>query len=518
MNGRKKVLLFLLLAVLLAAVALGIVWHMINYVMVDFRFYPRNARTLDLRDQEITVNHYERLQRMLPDCQIHWNVPFQDSLYPEDTSELTVKALTDKDVRTLKCFSSLRVLNAQGCTDYQQLIEAQEQYPQVEVRCTVSLGGNSYSNQESHLELRGIASEEVQLLDCFPNLETVVACGGAGTENYHQVQEYCQDNDLEFLVGIGGKELPTDQASAELTGVTQEEMGLLELLPDLKQVHFVLPEASGESLTAYRDANAQIQITWEQEICGKRFSLDTEEIDLSDATIKSLEQVELGMTYFPDSQRVFLGECAFENDDIAAYRERVREDYKVVWTVRFGGVLPTRTDTTDFFPARDNCPLPFTDKISYNLRYCEDIVCMDIGHHGGITDVSFLAYMPNIEYLILAHTSVQYIDAISNCKKLKFLELDWSAVKDLAPLAGCTSLEDLNFGNTWPKVDGILGMTWLKNVYMIFGSSSDAYRISQALPDTKVVTSGNATVASGWRKLPNYYAMRDYLGVPYMNG
>ena len=517
MDGNKKILIFLAAAVLTALIALGTVLYLITHVVIDFHSYPRNAQVLDLREEEISVEHYEKLRAQMPGCEIHWNIPFQGGLYPEDTETLKVTALSQEDLRALGCFTQLKTLDAAGCADYENLLAFQENNPQVEVRFEITLSGQTYSNDQTKVELAGLSREEVPLLDCFRDLKTLVLGGGTYTDSLEAIEDYCAQGDVELLVTIGGKELPTDRAAAELTGVTQEEMALLSLLPELKQVTFLLPEADAQSLIAYREENPQIQVTWEQEICGVRFSCDVEEVDLSEGEITSLEEVEEAMAYFPDAQSVFLGECGLENDDIAGYRDRVREDYKVVWTVRFGGVFPTRTDTKIFAPGLKGCPVAFTDKISYNLRYCEDIVCMDLGHMGGISDVSFLAYMPNLEYLILAHTSVQYIDAISNCKKLKFLELDWSGIKDLAPLAGCTSLEDLNFGNTWPEVDGILGMTWLKNVYMIFGSSADAHRIAQALPDTTVITSGTATVASGWRRLPNYYAMRDCLGEPYMN-
>ena len=71
---------------------------------------------------------------------------------------------------------------------------------------------------------------------------------------------------------------------------------------------------------------------------------------------------------------------------------------------------------------------------------------------------------------------------------------------------------------TWPDITPVLKMTWLKNLYMIGGSGSAAYKAAQALPDTRVVASGGATVGSGWRQLPNYYAMRDALGAEYMHG
>ena len=99
-----------------------------------------------------------------------------------------------------------------------------------------------------------------------------------------------------------------------------------------------------------------------------------------------------------------------------------------------------------------------------------------------------------------------------------FLELDNSCIRDISPLVDCTALEDLNLGNTFCSVEPILGMTWLKNVYMIHRGSGGL--VGQALKDTRVVTSTDpdaATVGYGWRRLPNYYAMRDCLHAPYMN-
>ena len=37
------------------------------------------------------------------------------------------------------------------------------------------------------------------------------------------------------------------------------------------------------------------------------------------------------------------------------------------------------------------------------------------------------------------------------------------------------------------------------------------------LPDTHKGSNGERTVSNGWRKLPNYYAMRDILGMEYMD-
>jgi len=117
---------------------------------------------------------------------------------------------------------------------------------------------------------------------------------------------------------------------------------------------------------------------------------------------------------------------------------------------------------------------------------------------------------------VLAHTDVRSIEPIRSCKKLKFLEVDWSAVSDFEPLLDCTALEDLNVGNTYGNLDVIGEMTWLKNLWMVGCSRGPASRLSQSMTDTRVMVSGSATVANGWRNLDNYYAMRDIMGMFYM--
>ena len=94
--------------------------------------------------------------------------------------------------------------------------------------------------------------------------------------------------------------------------------------------------------------------------------------------------------------------------------------------------------------------------------------------------------------------------------------MDWTAIQDFSPLLDCTGLQDLNIGLTPANIAPIRKMTWLKNLWMIF-RKDEAYVTSQALPDTKVVCGGSATVDSGWRDLPNYYAMRDCLKMYYMS-
>lgn len=533
MSGKKKFFAGLIIAVLLIVVAAGVVWHITHYVMVDFKFYAKDADYLDLRGQQISTSHYDKIRSKLPQCRILWDIPFQGAAYPDDTRELTVTSLTVEDVAALDYFEALETVQAEQCTDYAQLLSLQERRPEVTVNYFVTLGGTSYAHTADEITVNRIAREEIELLHCLAELTTVVAGGGEDMANMTELQAYCHDNGLAFYIAVGGERVSDSAESVTIQNATDGELNLISLLTNLKQLHMKNPQASAENVLALRETYPTVEVSWEQEIGGLTFQDTDTVVDLSAVVIDDLAEVEAGMARLPNAETVILGLCGIdnpewgtsrtqnlavckiENEDLAAYRDRVRADYKVVWTVRLGPSIALRTDADNFMPNHYGVGRLFDD-YAYNLRYCEDMICLDVGHMT-LTDISFVTYMPHLKYLILAWTEVQYIEPIRSCKELVFLELDNSCIRDYSPVADCTALEDLNIGNTFCDITPILKMTWLKNLYMIFGSSGSAYQASQALPDTHVVATGNATVGSGWRRLPNYYAMRDCLGVPYMN-
>ena len=513
--GKKKILLMvLLILVVLGSVVSGIFWNLRSYALVDFRFYPRGAQQLDLRDQEITLRHYEKLHERMPGCEILWNIPFQDGTVPHDAEEITVSALTQRDIRTLGYFDRLQRVDAEDCTDYENLLKLYKQRPELEVNYSIPLGSEKYSVKTQRVALKSVTAEEVGLLEYLPNLKSVLSEGGA-LEEISRLKDYCQERELELLLSLGGQAIPLDTKSVTAGAITDEQIALLQLLPNLRQLHIRLPEASPEKLLELKQSRPDVTITWEQEVCGQVFFSAATELDLSGAKITSLEELDQALAYFPEKKLVFLGECGLDNEALAAHREKVRDWYKLVWTVSCGSKLKTRTDATTFMPVREYVYY-FNDEEAYNLRYCEDMVCIDIGHMS-IHNIDFVEYMPNLEYLILAHTQLQYIEPISTCKKLKFLELDWSPLRDLTPLKGCTALEDLNLGNVHADFAPVGEMTWLKNLWMVGCSTRARYEMTEALPNTKVMVTGAATVANGWRDLDNYYKMRDLLGMHYMS-
>ena len=513
MNALKKVLIALLFAVIVFAGVRGYLWHGQHFLMIDSALYSRDAETLDLREKKISISQYERFRSKLPDCQILWNVPFQGNYYPEDTRELTVTTLSKKDLDALPYLPQLETIDASGCTDYDLLLTLQQRFPNIDVTYAISLGGTGYAPDTREMELTAIADNEVSRLEYLPKLERIVLIPNEEPQDFSKLRDYCREHDIRVLVPFGEELVAADAASLTVPDAEYRDFLSLTLLPELKSLHLVNPQTSMDNILEIQSYLPQLEITWEQSLCGLEFDSNLQEIDLSNVQIEDLEVLENQLTFFPNLEKLIVSNDGIGNEALADFREKHRADYKVVWTVQLGDSLTARTDDTTFMPVRENVYY-FQDHESGNLKYCEDMVCIDVGHMA-IHDISFVEYMPNLKYLILAHTEVRDITPLENCKNLIFLELDWSTVRDFTPLLGCTALEDLNVGKTYPDLAPLAKMTWLKNLWMV-GRSTGAYEVTQALTDTKVVTSGSATVAGGWRDLPNYYAMRDLLEMPYM--
>lgn len=555
MYQKEKKLNPVLLIVLAAALlAVGIaVWFLLTHVRVAGTFYSRNADVLDLRFADITTADYDKLRKKAPNSEILWRIPFRGKTYDQDTDVLYVTSLTDEDVAALDYFTRLKTVEAQECTDYPQLYALAARRPEVTVEYVMTIDGREYAQDTAVVSVSGITDEEIELLTYLPKLTAVTAVGCRTPEQMEKLRDFCREKGLSFALRFGTKTYPDTVEELDVNGITDGELELLQLLPELKTLHLVNPEADPAAVTQLRSTYPKVDIRWEVEIAGISFPDDTKEVDLSavlessatqtatgtatgtqtttktqtatgtvtgtqstaPAVTLDLQELEKKMAYLPDAERVFLGKCGLDNEELAALRERVRDSYKLVWTVQLGKKLTARTDDTTFMPVRENVYY-FLDEDACNLRYCEDMLCVDVGHMG-LTNIDFVKGMPHLQFLILAHNGqLQDISPISSCKELIFLELDWSAVKDFTPLVGCTSLEDLNIGLTYPSIEPLKQMTWLKNLWMV--DRGGAYELSQALPDAKIVATANVTVGAGWRNLPNYYKMRDMLGMEYMSG
>ena len=457
---KKWIIILLVAAVLVTgAVAGNHFWYRNNHVFVEDAVYQKEITFLDLRGTGVSLEHYEDVRRQLPDCEIRYDLPFQGGFYADDTTELTVSALTDEEVKLLDYLPMLKTVNAQGCTDYEQLLALQEHRPDCTVHYTVTVDGEDYAEDTREMSFEG------------------------------------RQPDI------------------------QELMQQLPWLPQMQSIFIEEPEAAAEELLSLREAFPRIDISWNKTAFDVCYPSDVTEIDLTGMLLENPEAVVEPLSYFPDLEKVIMSECGpdqktwFDNETMAAFREKMRPEYKVVWTVRINN-MRVRTDETYFMPNKYGYDI--SNYQVQNLRYCEDMLCIDLGHHP-IVDLSFLEGTPHLKYFICIDSPLIYIEPISNCKELIYCELFWTVVSDFTPLLGCTALEDLNVVRTNGDPMVFKDMPWLKNLW-ISGSrvrADEREILEAALPNTFIKYCDYEMTRNGWRELQNYFDMRDLLGMPY---
>lgn len=519
----RAVIAMLTVVLTLLVALIVVVAGMKFYVLVDGHLYSKNARELDLREKSLSAAEYTAIQQALPDCRIIWNVPFQDGTVSSDVTELTVTALSDEDLAALDYLPELTTLHAEECQDYERLSDFRASRPDCRVLYRVTIGGRTYDQDAEKVTVSTLTEQEAQLLDCLPNLKTVDAEGSGEYALLAQLQGTHPDWDVRYTVKMGDSALAKDARSGSVTGADSAELiAGMAGLPELESLTLTDPKADGATLFALRTQYPEVKLSWYFDINGTMVEETATEVDVSGRDFSSLEEAEAMASCFPKLEKFIMSGCTvngekIENEDMADFRERVRSSYKVVWTVECG-TLTVRTDDTTFMPTRER-EYYFKDSMSENLRYCEDMICIDVGHHP-VKDISFVRYMPHLKYLILTDTAVQDISPLENAKELIFLELTFGIVRDYTPLLGCTALEDLNMDQLWYFADPspLYQMTWLKTLFWQKCSGHIIVKLQESLPDTRLDFTGTTTnsAGTGWRNLQNYYDMRDILGMPYM--
>ena len=532
-SNKTPIIILLVLVILAAGLLGGIVWFINTHFFVGGRPYANDAQALDLRGQKISLEEYRMLRERLPEAELRWDVPFQGTAHPDDTTGLSFQTLSDEDLDTLAYFQNLKTVDATGCREYAQIQKLKDRYPNVSVKYTVSIGGKEYPHDAQKVVVSELTDEEIALMAYLPELKAVDA---SACRNYEQIGKLMAQHpelELSYQVELLGKTYT--EADTEATFDDPDVNVLLERLawlPHMEKIHIGKTTASAQSLRQLVDAYPNIAITWEKTVFGKTFNSAETEYDLSDSelavvpygvwnhpvdaaeTSRITQQVEEAMAYFPNAEKVILPACYFHNETMSAFRDKMRPEYKVVWTV-YVTKKPVRTDQEIIHSSAYK--VCFIDELSQDLVYCEDAIVVDIGH-SYVKDISWVRGMPKLKYLILAHNWVKDITPLSTCKNLVYLELFWNGyIPDFTPLLECTALEDLNVSGTPTDMTPLYQMTWPKNLWAnckgITPAEDEALR--EALPNTTIMTRGGDYTTGGWREIQGYYDMRDIMGLPY---
>lgn len=480
----------------------------------------KNLRQLDARNTGLTLEQYEWLVQQMPRCRILWDIPIQQTWYSQDTESLSVEQLTDADIRALRYFTDLTQIDTGAWQDHGRILALQEAYPDCTVRYRVELGGELWDYDAVSLAIADADAEELaQKLSLFPRLESVLLTGQV--PELTQLQELQQQYPAaQFLwkMNLLGRNLETDMEYLDLSGADLTDTGELEaLLPMCFRLKTVRLDNSGlqeAECVALAKKFPQIQFVFDVTIGEHTLRTDAAEIDISNTPMESTEAVEALLPCFHDLQKVVMCNCGIPSEEMDALNQKYR-DIRFVWSVELAG-MEFRTDAVHFTPNRWG--LKCTDENIYDLRYCTDMVCVDVGHAFRLTNCEWVRFMPELKYLILAETGISDLTPLTDHKNLIYLELFLSKVKDYSPLITCKALEDLNLCYTQGDYKPIAEITWLKRLWWS-GSWKARTKLPDLMPDSVYMEFlSMSSTGRGWREGQNYYDMRDFIGMEYMVG
>ena len=458
----KKFLIALLVILLVLGLAaagyFGYTWYRENHIFVEDAVYPISSESLDLREQDISIEHYNAVHTQLPNCQILWNVPFQGSKYSNDTEALTVSTLTQEDVELLLTyFPKLNKLDATKCSDYGMLELYKAQKPDCEVLYTVSLGKKSFAPDTAELVLENGDYDYDTMLENLIFLPEVSAIQlkmpQLTAEQIDGLKAAYEKITVTCTVELMGREYGTETTALDLSAITPEEVQTvaekLVWLPNLTEIE--LMNAEGVSQLTKQDvkllmaAAPQATVHYVFDFYGDTLTTADEQVHVKLKKIgdEGADEIRAALDLLPNCKRFVLEYCQVSNEMMAKIRDEYRDRTKVVWRVQFGrgsALTDAQVIRAVYDLVDDNCE---------DLIYCEDVRFMDIGHNEFLDGVPFVAGMPKLEGIIVSGAPIKSLEPFANCKNLKFLEIAFCEyIDDLSPLAGCEKLEMLNISNT----------------------------------------------------------------------
>ena len=460
----------------------------------------------------------------------------------DPATEVTMVVTADT-IGQLENYPALKKADLTGSTCYAQILEYQARHPEVEVIYTVCLGNTWVDPTITALRLPEGSYDYDTLLENLQYLPQLTSLHLPGTSRTAQqvqaLREAAPNMAISCTVMAGDLELDSQTTELDLSGLTAEEVDALlpklTFLPQLEKID--LTDESGASpltvdqVLALRQAVPQASIDYNFQLFGQTVNASAERVEFKEVHIgdQGEAQIRQALDLLTDCSYFLLDDCGIDYEILAS----IRDDYpdtEVVWRVWvWERSWLTDTDTLRAVYHVD-------DSNSGPFKYLTKVKYMDLGHNTEMSDISFCAYMPDLEIAILSGSPITDLTPLQNCKKLEFLELAWCGhLTDISPLAGCTGLKDLNLGHT--RVDDLSPVKDLPLEMLSFVNSgnrvgftaSDWAQIQAQHPDCWItyepLQDNSATpYSTGWRYTRSggyttiYRKVRDVFGYDAMAG
>lgn len=528
----KKRLYWLLPVVILLLAAVG--WFFWKYTFVDGTVTARSADTIDLRGREISEEKLRTIESRFPDAHILWDVNVGGNSFDGESESIVTADFTTEDIPSFARLKNLKEADVSACSDFSAILALQNALPEVRVHWTVPLGEKSFDGESESVAVQDASADMLRAaITRLPKLRTLVLTDSTlSPADQLALTEEFPSMLFSWDVTLAGRTIPSDVTALDFTGTPLTEENLSELsaaLPLFSNAESVKLTDCGLSEHMLRDfsaAHPNLLTEWETQLFGVRFSTAAEEIDFSDVplTVEDAAQIEDMLPYLPKLKKVVMLRCGISDEDMDAIDLR-HEDVQFVWMVqvrRWG----LRTDRTYFTVYNNDYEFPEDNHSFAALRYCRDMIAIDLGHQKFYDDPDMFENFPDLRYLVVSNSQYESLPALKYLKNLVMLEMFWTNTSDITPLRELTNLRHLNI--TYKRVrdaeadlDTLMHMTWLERLWISYNMYRDDQieALKAALPDTQVqVIYTTDCVSQGWRNgSEEYFNMRDALHMYYLD-
>lgn len=383
-----------------------------------------------------------------------------------EVTELTIE-VDEKSISQLEDYPNLRRADLSGSDCYTAIMVYAQKHPEVEVTYTVDLGGGRVDNWVTEVTLQADMVKYETMMEnliYLPNLQTLhLPKTGLTLDEIVTLRDAFPYLQFPYTVALMDQELSPDTESLDMSGVSADTLEqaapALTMLPELRYVELMDDEGksalSKQDVKRLVDAAPGVNFHYLFNLFGRTVSTTDDVVEFKSLRLSADDEQEIrdALSIMTGCSALILDSCGLDYDLL----DSIRQDYEkpeLTWRVQFGQyTCLTNKESID-------AVYNVFDTTCENLKYCRKVKYMDLGHNETLTDLSFVAHMPDLEILIASGCSVSDLSAFENCKKLQFLELAYCGkVTDLTPLAGCESLEYLNICYT--KVSSLMPLDGL---------------------------------------------------------
>ena len=450
---------------------------------------------------------------LLAGCQIFPAEQTTEPIVTEPPVEQLAVVVTEENIGLLEQYPALKHLDLTGSTCYDAIAEYMHKNPKVDVTYTVKLGTVVVKNTETTLVLDPGGCDFDTLsthLKYLTKLETVsLPRTTYSAQEILALQGLYPDVAFDFTMILLGQELTNETTELNLSVMEPERVaevaGKIALFPNIAWVE--LMDSYGQSQLSISDVkllqdnapNATFHYIFT--LFGKSVATTDERIEFvkEDIGNEDEEALRSALDILQNCSYLLLDDCGFDNEVLA----QVRDDYpntEVVWRIHVRNrswLTDTDTIVAADFVENDHCE-PF--------RYCTKTKYIHLGDNEKLTDISFLAYMPDLEIVILSGSDIGDLSPLANAQKLIFLELVYCGnLQDLTALEGCTSLANINLSYTDVTDISSLHQLPLERLYAVQTKiEQEAWdEIAQLHPDCAIRYDGTQAHGTGWRYKKN---------------